>query len=183
MKQPARLHFLSAATIVVALFLGLTPGFTTTATAGDSLGDVVREKGLEPFIATWGDKATNGDSVKVSYEWKLDHQAISVKLEMNDRRSEGMIFLDPKTHGITHIAMDTNGGLTSGTWTIEEDRVVLKFTYTDRNGETRKGAIAHEKVDADTIRVKMHKVSDAGEIEPNNQDGFELVRLKPEPKK
>lgn len=183
MKQPARLRLLSAAPFAVALFLGLVPGFTTPATVADSLGEVLREKGLESFVASWGDKATNGDAVKVSYEWKLERHAISVKVEMNDRRVEGMIFLDPKTRGITHIATDTNGGVTAGTWTIEEDRVVLKFTYTDRNGETKKGAIAHAKVDADTLRVKMHKVSDSDEIEPNDEDGFELVRLKPESKK
>lgn len=178
MKPPAPLRLLAA-----ALFLSLAPGFTTPVNAADSLSDIIREENLESFIAAWGDKATNGGSVKVSYEWRLDRQAIGVKVELDDRRVEGMIFLDPKSHDITHISMDTNGGKTVGAWTIEEDRVVLKFTYTDRSGETKKGALAHEKVDADTIRVKMHKVSDSGEIEPNNQDGFELVRLKQEPKK
>ena len=50
---------------------------------------------LESFIATWGDEATNGGAVKV---------------ETNDRRVEGMIFIDPKTHGISHLTVDTNGG-------------------------------------------------------------------------
>lgn len=178
MKQSTRLRLLAAATFAVTLFLSLAP-----VAVASSLEDILREKNLESFIATWGDKATNGDTVKVSYEWKLDRNAIGVKVEMNDRRVEGLIFIDPKTRSISHLSMDTNGGMTAGMWTIEEDRVVLKFTYTDRNGETKKGAIAHEKVDADTMRVKMSKVGDSGEIEPNNQDGFELVRLKPEPKK
>lgn len=178
MKPSTRLHFLAAATLAVALLRSLAP-----AAVASPLEDILREKNLESFIATWGDKATNGGAVKVSYEWKLDRNAIAVKVESNDRRVEGMIFIDPKTHGISHLTVDTNGGTTAGVWTIEEDRVVLKFTYTDRNGETKKGAIAHEKVDADTMRVKMSKVGDSGEIEPNNQDGFELVRLKADPKK
>ena len=178
MNPSARLYFLAAATFVVALFLGLVP-----AAIASPLEDILREKNLESFIATWGDKATNGATVKVSYEWKLDRNAIAVKVETNERRVEGMIFIDPKTHSISHLSMDTNGGMTAGVWTIEEDRVVLKFTYTDRSGETKKGAIAHEKVDADSLRVKMHKVGDSGEIESNNQDGFELVRLKADPKK
>ena len=177
----SRLH--SRLPSAVILLASLAPMFTPLATAADSLGDIIRQEGLEPFIATWGDKATNGDTAKITYEWRLDRQAISVKLVMGDRATEGMIAVDPKTGGITYTAVDNKGGVTSGVWTIADSRVILKFTYTDRNGDTTKAAITHEKADADTLRVKMNRVGDSGEIEPNDQEGFELIRLKAAAKK
>ena len=171
------MHFkLLAAALIVTLNLVLTP----SSLQADSLKADAAAAGLDWIIGQWGDKATNGAAVKLSYQWRLDGHAVSVTLAAPDRKSEGMIARNAKTQKIGYISVDNQGGGASGTVEPDAGNIVFKVTYSDGGTGEGKMAITHEQRGAETMKLIISDLSESGEVLGTKME-LELVKMKETP--
>ncbi|MGI8604775.1 MAG: hypothetical protein ACR2OZ_17535 [Verrucomicrobiales bacterium] len=143
----------------------------------ETLGQLVAAKGFEWMIGNWADKASDGQAIKLTYEWRLDKHAVAVKLESPERKSEGFMARNPKSGDVGYVAVDNRGGGALGKVTADEDKLVLKVNYQRSNGESGRLGVVHEKKDDDTMKVTLHKVEEDGAL-GEATEAIELKRVK-----
>jgi|GEM_PF-3077404 len=146
----------------------------------DTLKADAAAAGLDWIIGTWGDKATNGAAVRLSYEWRLDGHAVGVKLTAPDRNAEGMIARNAKTKDIGYVSVDNQGGGAIGKVEPDSGNIVIKVAYTDGASEEGKMAVTHEQRGADTMKLIVSSLSDSGEVLETKME-LELVKIKETP--
>jgi hypothetical protein len=129
------------------------------------------------IIGNWGDRATNGVTIKVTYEWRLDGHAVGIKITSPERNVEGLIARKPNTNDVGYIAIDNQGGGAVGKVVHKDHKIIVKLSYTDSEGEEGKLALTHEKTDASSMKLVLSNLSDSGEILDTKRE-IELVRLK-----
>lgn len=146
----------------------------------DTLKADAAAAGLDWIIGTWGDKATNGAAVRLTYEWRLDGHAVGVKLTAPDRNSEGLIARNAKTREIGYVSVDNQGGGAIGKVEPDAGNIVIKVAYSDGSSAEGKMAITHEQRGADTMKVIVSQLSDSGEVLETKME-IELVKIKETP--
>lgn len=164
-------RFLSVFTAV------LLAGGSVVARA-ESLGDIIAQQGLDWIIGAWSDKGTNGQGLKMSYEWRLDKHAIAVKVQTPERNVEGIIARNPKSGDVGYVAVDNQGGGALGKFSKEDDKIILKLSYQGSDGESGRIAIVHEKSEGEGIKITVHKLDESGNI-GEAREQFVMARNKP----
>jgi hypothetical protein len=101
--------------------------------------------------------------VKLVYEYRLEKNIIGVNFKAGDRESEGMIALKPGTQESLYMSVDSQGSVSKGAWKEHEGNPLLKTTINGQEGEI-KIASEHINVDANTMRVKVYKQNDSGDL-------------------
>jgi flagellar hook assembly protein FlgD len=150
---------------------------TLPSLSADTLKADAAAAGLDWIIGTWGDKATNGAAVRLSYEWRLDGHVVGVKLTAPDRNAEGMIARNAKTQEIGYVSVDNQGGGAIGKVVPDSGNIVIKVAYTDGGSEQGKMAVTHEQRGADTMKLIVSQLSDSGEVLDTKME-IELVKIK-----
>jgi hypothetical protein len=159
----------------LAAALALTALISTRA---ENLGELVAGKGVEWIIGNWEDTATGGQTLKLTYEWRLDKNAIAMKVQTPDMEVEGLIARNPKNGDVGYVAVDNRGGGAIGKITRDDEgRVVMMANIQRANGDSSRMGIVHEKKDASTIKVSVHSVGESGEL-GELRDTVELSRKK-----
>jgi len=153
---------------------------TATGLGANSLKSDAAAAGLDWIIGSWGDKASNGAAVRLTYEWRLDGHAVGVKLNTPDRNSEGLIARNAKTQEVGYISVDNQGGGAVGKVEPDAGNIVIKVSYSDGGSNEGKMAITHEQRGADTMKVTVSSMSDSGDILETKME-IELVKLKDSP--
>ncbi|MFN0126381.1 MAG: hypothetical protein ACKV19_06825 [Verrucomicrobiales bacterium] len=159
---------------LAALALLLAPASPLPA---DTLKADAQAAGLDWIIGTWGDKATNGSAVKLTYEWRLDGHVVGVKLSTPDRNAEGLIARNAKTQEIGYVSVDNQGGGAIGKVEADAGNIVIKVAYTGGGSEEGKMAVTHEQRGANTMKLVVSSLSDSGEILETKLE-IELVKIK-----
>ena len=131
------------------------------------LSDLMDQHDLGWMLGSW---ASTDGNVKLTYEYKLDKNAISIKFAAGDREAEGMTVLKPGTQESVYMAIDNHGGVSKGKWSDYQDHPLLTTTVTTKDQEI-KMATEHIKVNADTMTVKVYRQTESG------QPGEMLVEL------
>lgn len=110
------------------------------------------------MVGTW----TGAEGkVKVTYEWRVEKNAIGVKFEAGERTAEGMMALKPGTQEVHYMAVDSKGAVSKGQWVESNGSPALKTTRISEEGEVKTIA-EHIKVDDNTMKVKIFKQDDSG---------------------
>ena len=155
--------------------------FTLIAAATPLRSDTLKADaiaaGLDWIIGTWGDKASNGAAVRLTYEWRLDGHAVGVKLSAPDRNAEGLIARNAKTQEIGYVSVDNQGGGAIGKVEPDAGNIVIKVAYSDGGSEEGKMAVTHEQRSGDTMKLTVSSLSDTGEILETKME-IELVKIK-----
>jgi hypothetical protein len=149
----------------------------STTVRGESLGDLIAQHGVGWIIGNWADKATGGQGLKVSFEWRLDKHAVAVKVQTPARQAEGIIARNPKSGDVGYVAVDNQGGGALGKFSEEDGKVVLKLSYQAGDGESGRLAIVHEKVEGDSIKISIHKLDESGTV-GEAREHFVMARMK-----
>jgi hypothetical protein len=139
-------------------------------TQASPLADALKEHNLNWLLGKWGN-----DNVHISYEWKLDQQAIGVKFNSAERNAEGMIVLKPGTTEALYGAVDNQGGVSQGKWVEYNHHATLKVKHTDATGTTSGMAIEHFQGAGNTMKIIIHKTDSHGEPEAEGME-VELQR-------
>ncbi len=144
---------------ILASILLLACSALTLPSQASPLSDFVDQQDVGWILGAW---ASTDGNVKLAYEYKLDKHAIGVKFTAGDREAEGMIVLKPGTDESIYMAIDNKGGISKGSWSEYQGNPLLKTTIQTEDKEI-KMATEHIKVDADTIKIIVHKQTDSGE--------------------
>lgn len=143
---------------LTALFTAALLSISVLQNNASPLSDLMEQHEVSWMIGSW----SAGDGrVKVSYEWRVDKNAIAVKFEAGDRSAEGMIALKPGTEQAHYMAVDNKGGISKGEWVESNGNPALKVTRSGADGEAKTIA-EHIKVDDKTMKVRVHKQDDSG---------------------
>lgn len=147
MKQQLLLSFLAAVSLPLS--------------AG-SLQEDARAAGCDWLIGSWGDQATQGATLKISYEWRLDGHMVAVKLATADREAEGIISRPSGSEEIHYFAVDNKGGDATGRVNVDDGRVIISTEFTDAANNRGRATFIHEKSDAKTVKVAVQLGDIAG---------------------
>jgi len=149
-----RTMFLTVATLCVTCALPVT--------AQQSLGDMVASGGYDWIIGRWAATTDDGQKVEFKYEWILDKHAVLADVTMGGFVHRGLVMLGPADGEIFDVGIDNRGGLWKGTWSPDAIGLVHRVEHTAADGQVRKGEIAYEKVDNDTITIALYGVDSSG---------------------
>lgn len=144
--------------------------FTAPLLSAETLGDLARQSGQDWMMGKW--ESVDGRA-SVSYEWKLEKNAVGMKFKMGERESEGMMMLQPGTEVVTFTAADNAGGMTTGIWSEHEGHLILTAKHKASEGNEINMAFEHIKTDADTMTVKVYGLTASGAMESTPK--FEIV--------
>ncbi|HUF63861.1 MAG TPA: hypothetical protein VMN36_17415 [Verrucomicrobiales bacterium] len=123
--------------------------------AAGSLQEHARESGLDWMIGKWGDEASLGEVIKVSYAWEVGGHAVSMRYSSPERQGTGLIVKDTENDAVRMVAVDSEGGLSKGVWTIEDSHPVLRADYRSPEGETRSVTMIYQKVDEKKVKLRI----------------------------
>jgi hypothetical protein len=123
--------------------------------AAASLQEDARESGMEWIIGKWGDEPSLGQAVKVSYAWEAGGHAVLMQYASPERQGTGLIVKDTESDSVRMVAVDSEGGLSKGTWTIEGSDPVLRVDYRSAEGESRSIVMVYRKVDDKKLKLRI----------------------------
>jgi len=181
MNQPktARLHMsLKNTLLALAIVLAI---LATGARAQQSLGGIVKEYGFDWIIGRWVATTDEGEKIQIEYEWQLNRHLITLHIKGPDYEYQGMIFYRPAEDEVVQIGVDSKGGNGKGIWDVEGNKAIIKYEHIGADGEANRMAIAHSKVDADTMKAEVYSVDSSGQIADEPRDTLEYKRQKKQP--
>ncbi len=179
--KTAKIHTVLRNTILAgaAIIVILTVG----AGGQQELGDLVTMGGFEWLISDWKATTDQGGEVRSFYKWQLNRNLITIGFKMGEFEGRGMIYYDPAEGRVVQIGVDNRGGVAKGAWDTDGDKAVARLEYTPADGEMRRMASAHSKVDANTMKVEFYELDSDGWIADEPRGTLEYKRQKKQTKK
>ena len=182
MNQPktAKSHIsLRNCLVAVAILLAV---WSAQAAAQQSLGGIVKEYGFDWVIGKWVATTEEGDKIQIEYKWQLNRHLVTLYLKWPDYEYQGMIFYSPAEDEVVQIGVDSRGGSGKGIWDVEGNKAIIKYEHISADWETNRMAIAHSKVDANTMKAEVYSVDSSGQIADEPRDTLEFKRQKKQPR-
>jgi len=150
----------------------------TVASAQQKLGDLVTEGGFDWMIGKWQATTDQGDKVDLVYKWELDKNLITMGFKIGDFEGRGMIYYVPAENKVVQVGVDNRGGIAKGTWDADGDKAVARLEYTPVDGEIRRMASVHSKVDANTMKEEYYTMDSDGRLAEEPRGTLEYKRQK-----
>jgi len=160
--KTAKLHMSLKNTLlaIAAVLVVLTVG----AGAQQSLGDLVTMSGFEWLIGEWTATTDQGGEIHSFYKWGLNKNLITLGFKMGEFEGRGMIYYVPAEDKVVQVGVDNRGGIAKGVWDADGDKAVARLEYTPAEGEIRRMASVHSKVDAETMKVEFYTMDSDGRL-------------------
>ncbi len=179
--KTAKIHAVLRNTILagMAVIVILTVG----AGGQEGLGELVTMGGFEWLIGDWKVKTDQGVEIQSFYKWGLNKNLINMGFKMGEFEGRGMIYLDPTNYQVHQVGVDNRGGVAKGTWDADGDKAVARLIYTPPEGEVRRMASVHSKVDTDTMKVEFYEMDEDGWLADEPRGKLEYKRQKKQTKK
>jgi hypothetical protein len=173
--KTAKIHNVLRNTILAgAVIVVLTVG----AGGQQGLGDLVTMGGFEWLIGDWMTKTDMGVEVHAFYKWELNRNLITMGFKMGEFEGRGMIYYSPVEDRVLQVGVDNRGGIAKGYWDADGDKAVARLEYTPAEGEVRRMASVHSKVDADTMKVEFYELDSDGWLADEPQGKLQYKRQK-----
>ena len=166
---------LAGAAIVVILTVG--------AGGQQSLGEMVTMGGFEWLIGDWMATTDQAGEIHSFYKWGLNKNVITMGFKMGEFEGRGMIYYDPAEFKVVQIGIDNRGGIAKGTWDADGEKAIARLEYTPADGEKRRMASVHSKVDAKTMKVGFYEMDSDGWLSDEPRGTLEYKRQKKQAKK
>jgi hypothetical protein len=145
---------LAGAAVVVILTVG--------ADGQQGLGELVTMGGFEWLVGDWKATTDQGAEIHSFYRWELNKNLITIGFKMGEFEGRGMIYYDSTGDRVVQVGVDNRGGVAKGYWDADGDKAVARLEYTPAEGEVRRMASVHSKVDADTMKVEFYEMDSDG---------------------
>ena len=179
--RTTKIHAVLRNTILAGLAIVII--LTVGAGGQEGLGDMVTMGGFEWLLGNW--KATTDQGVEVNsfYKWGLNKNLITMGFKMGEFEGRGMIYYDPADYQVHQVGIDNRGGVAKGTWDADGDKAVARLVYTPHEGEVRRMASVHSKVDTDTMKVEFYEMDKDGWLADEPGGTLKYKRQKKQAKK
>ncbi len=117
-----------------------------------TLADVLKRSGWDRLIGTWVDEASQGEGLKLSFQWKIKERVIEAESIDPSRTSVSLISLNAANGDTFQVGADSTGSSNLGTWTFKkDDAAVLNLGYTDGDGNKGQITLRYQLTDDDTL--------------------------------
>ncbi len=177
----AKIHTVLRSTILAGAAIVII--VTVGAGGQQELGDLVTMGGFEWLIGDWKATTDRGGEIRSFYKWQLNRNLITIGFKMGEFEGRGMIYYDPSEGRVVQIGVDNRGGVAKGAWDADGDKAVARLEYTPADGEKRRMASVHSKVNADTMKVEFYEMDSDGWLADEPQGTLEYKRQKKQPEK
>jgi hypothetical protein len=137
---------------------------TLTTQAQRSLGDLASAEGVDWLAGSWTAPTDSGDTIQLSFTPDLDQHIALVHYKDGRSESKGIIYVDPASGMPKYCTANSQGGVGTGDWDVEGDKVVLKYKHTTASLETMRMGMKFEKVDAKTMKVSIHELTAGNQL-------------------
>ncbi len=142
--------------------------------AQTSVGQFLQELKADWLVGDW--KSETGATI--SYRWALKKHLLISEVETEEWSSQGMTVYDPESEQIRLFSANDRGGVTTGTWEGDGNRLVLRLKTTTSTRESIEFGAIYERRDDDTIKLNIHEIS-GGKLEADSFGQFTLKRKTP----
>jgi hypothetical protein len=179
--KTTKIHAVLRNTILagVAIIVIMTVG----AGGQEGLGDMVTMGGFEWLMGNWKATTDQGVEVNAFYKWGLNKNLVMMGFKMGEFEGQGIIYYDPADYKVHQVGVDNRGGVAKGTWDADGDKAVARLIYTPPEGEVRRMASVHSKVDTDTMKVEFFEMDEDGWLADEPRGKLEYKRQKKQTKK
>ena len=146
--------------------------------AQQRLGDLVTMGGFDWMIGEWVATTDEGEKIHSSYKWELNKNLVTLGFKMGEFEGRGMIYYVPSEDKVVQVGVDNRGGIAKGVWDADGDKAVARLEYTPTEGEIRRMASIHSKVDANTMKVEFYSMDGDGRLAEEPRGTLEYKRQK-----
>ncbi len=159
------------------LLTGLLIGFTClTASAQQSLSDLVNEAKAEWMFAQWEAQTDSGETVRLNISWDLDKHVVVLHVKAPDMESKGYSYLDSASSTVKYFSLDNRGSVGKGSWGMESEELVLRIEVQNADRGPWKAAIVFAGSASDGLQVRMHSITDSGDLSDSARQTFKFKK-------
>ena len=130
--------------------------FMGSVAIGQNLKSLANQEGVAWLEGRWKTTTDDGQDITLNYQWAVEGNAIIVNVKIGDTTSHGMIYFSQDEQQVKQISVDSKGRVTNSTWDSEYGKLILKISRVDDYGQTQKMGVTFDKVDANTMTVKLY---------------------------
>lgn len=117
-----------------------------------TLAEALKRSGWDRLIGTWVDEGSNGEGLKLSFQWKIKDRVIEAESIDPGRTSVSLISVNAANGDTFQVGADSTGSSHLGTWTFSKDHAaVLNLSYTDGDGTQGQITLRYKLTDDDTL--------------------------------
>ena len=145
------------------LAVGLCAGMVSLSTyAQSSLASMVSQESMEWMFGQWQAQSENGETVTLNVQWDLDKHVAVLHVKAGEMESKGYTILEPDSEYPKYYAFDNRGGVSKGSWDLENGELVLR-TESQRSdrGPFKTGFIFSGSASIG-LKVSMHTIDSYG---------------------
>jgi hypothetical protein len=139
---------------------------------------MVTMSGFEWLIGDWKTTTDRGVEIRSFYKWGLNRNLITMGFKMGEFEGRGMIYYDPADYKVHQVGVDNRGGVAKGSWDADGDKAVARLEYTPTEGEKRRMASVHSKIDMNTMKVEFFEMDSDGWLADEPQGILQYKRQK-----
>ena len=121
-----------------------------------TLAEALERAGWDALVGEWVDEATKGDSLKLSFKWKIDQRVLVSESVDPARTSFAMISVNAANGDVFQVGADSTGSSHLGTWQFNENgEAVVMLGYTDGEGKQGQITLRYQLTDDNTLTLGL----------------------------
>jgi hypothetical protein len=143
-------------TKTMSLCLGLVWGITGLV-AQPSLGEKMRQEGIDWLIGDWVGQTDEGDTWRIRHERELNGHLVVTEAKGPSIAIKGMTSVDHDSNEVRYVGVTDTGGRATGTWEVEDGMPILRVTMHAPNGGSSRTAYTWTRVDQNTMELGVYE--------------------------
>lgn len=130
-----------------------------SASAAETLGDVLRESGWDRLIGTWVGDNGRGGEIRVTYAWRFKDRVAEISSRDGDYETVALVGYAPGAGKVTNLLVDNQGGSGQGEWRLEGDQAILETAFVNGDGQESRLRVRQrlEGNDALTVTIDLRE--------------------------
>ncbi len=130
--------------------------------AQQSLPDLVRQAKADWMLGRWECQTENGQTVSLTISWELEKHAIAFNIKTPETEAKSYSVKDPSGDEVKFFSFDNRGSVTTGTWAMEGEELVLRIESQIPDRGTEKAAVVFSGTASEGLKVRMHSLDSSG---------------------
>lgn len=157
MKRGKINGFASSGILLVLLMVLISDG---VAAEPNSIGGLLKEKGLEWLTGKWETTTEKGEKAQASFSLEMDGYIICVEAKVAENEFRGIMFYEPSKRTIVLTGVDNRGSSLTGSCEVEGGKLVMNLEKATADGRITKFTRYLSRVDADTMKSETYVLVD-----------------------
>jgi len=118
----------------------------------NSIGEVMKEKGIEWLTGKWETTTEKGEKAEAGFSLELEGYIICVEAKVAENEFRGIMFYEPSKGAIVFTGADKSGSSLGGSCEIEDGKLAMNLVQRTAEGKVVKFTRYLSMVDADTMK-------------------------------